>query len=415
MKLALLLAFGDALVLPRSAPRSSHRPSFARSATESKRTLHPLSPVIKTEMVDVGGGHTVYYELRGNANSTAPVALFLHGGPGAGCYPNHARFFDPKKWRVLLLDQRGCGRSTPQGEWRENTTPLLIDDLELLRSRLGVEQWGCVLGGSWGSTLALAYAQLHPRVLRSMVLRGVCTMRANEIDWLFAPKGGMSQLAPKGWADFAKLVEADEPVGATDSRKILEAYHKRLTGGDRALRDSAARAWSSWESSASAVTSRRGVAKFVSPNWRFEARGDNQCASDVDSLYGPPARLRFTSARKTNATASPAASQDYAPAQQMLTCHYSVHNGFLEDGALLLGSSALRHIPAIAVQGGADTICPPATAFELHRYWPELELRLVTGAGHSQYDPDITHELLEATDACFDRISTPTSRKRSES
>lgn len=371
-----------------------------------KRTLYGL-----TDALDRGylkrDGQELYYEVRGK-RANAPVALWLHGGPGAGCFPNHARFFNPDKWRVCLIDQRGCGRSTPEGQLEGNNTPKLVEDLEALRALImDDEPWDCVLGGSWGSTLALAYAGTHPHNMRSIVLRGVCAMRTKEIRWLFSPKGGAATLAPHAYRDFASFAEGETKNGLgleddDDEDRVLRYYHDALKGDDQSQREEAARHWMCWESQANGVASRRGNTR------RF--------GGTTGDAPQPVAHQAPTQAKKPEAPVSPTTSylddldrqQKQARQQKMrvfaqplLTSYYSLHRGFFDEDTCIMNQAnidAIRHIPAIAVQGGADLICPPTTAFELHTKWPELQLRLVPGAGHSQYDPDITHELIEATD-----------------
>ncbi|KAH8075887.1 proline iminopeptidase [Aureococcus anophagefferens] len=382
--LLLLAASVEGLVAGRRLLRRV-APALAEvvPASTRRRPLHDLADVAREGLLDVGDGHRVYYQVRGG-NASLPLALFLHGGPGAGCAPNHARFFDPEKWRVCLLDQRGCGRSEYPGAspLEDNETPRLVADLEALRAELlGAEPWACVLGGSWGSTLALAYACSHAGALRSLVLRGVCLMRAREIDWLFGPRGGAATLAPRGFDEFRRHVLPDVDV---------------TTLGDR---------------DASSASRRAGVATFREGNWSFawaphlaaaEAKkrdgGGEFYANATTSAAADPANA--TAGAVVPALAPPCAAlpgKKRVPARP-LACHYSVHDGFLGESAVLGAAAGLGDLPAIAVQGTADTICPPATADDLHAAWPELELRLVSGAGHSHYDPDIQHELLEATD-----------------
>ncbi|KAK7249943.1 Proline iminopeptidase [Aureococcus anophagefferens] len=417
--LLLLAASVDGLVAGRRLLRRV-APALAEvvPASTRRRPLHDLADVAREGLLDVGDGHRVYYQVRGG-NASLPLALFLHGGPGAGCAPNHARFFDPEKWRVCLLDQRGCGRSEYPGAspLEDNETPRLVADLEALRAELlGAEPWACVLGGSWGSTLALAYACSHAGALRSLVLRGVCLMRAREIDWLFGPRGGAATLAPRGFDEFRRHVLPDADAATLGDRDVLDAYYAAFTGDD-ARRDAAARAWMAWEAKASSASRRAGVATFREGNWSFAwaphilaAAEAKKNATDGGEFYANA--TTSAAADPANATAGavvPALSgaavraalpgkKKRVPAQPMLTCHYSVHDGFLGESAVLGAAAGLGDLPAIAVQGTADTICPPATAYDLHAAWPELELRLVSGAGHSHYDPDIQHELLEATD-----------------
>ncbi|KAJ8604432.1 hypothetical protein CTAYLR_000883 [Chrysophaeum taylorii] len=355
------------------------------------RQLHPLAEVVDSGYLSVGDGHNIYFEVRGCRK--APVALWLHGGPGAGCFPNHARFCDPKKWRVTLVDQRGCGKSVPRGELRANTTPHLVQDLEVLRRRvLGDEPWGCVIGGSWGSTLGLAYATEFPRALRAIVLRGVCTMRAREIRWLFAPSGGAAALAPTGWKRFASLAP-----DAVEEDDVLRAYYDMLRSDDARTRTRAAFSWQAWEFQANAIAELRPT--VIRPNLDPPSEDDDLFLSPRNRRCGNNPSAAYLSGLEKET------KDHYAVyPQPLLTCHYSIHKAFLDDD-LLDNLDKIRHIPAIAVQGGADFICPPTTAIDLAAAWPELELRLVPGGGHSQYDPRIRHELLEATDKIALRIA----------
>mmetsp|Transcript_23695 Transcript_23695/g.71075 ORF Transcript_23695/g.71075 Transcript_23695/m.71075 type:complete len:419 (-) Transcript_23695:16-1272(-) len=408
---ALLSAAAIALQrAPRRALRLA-RVGYAPAvpASTKRRPLHPLADVAADGSLAVSDGHAIYYQVRGK---DLPTALFLHGGPGAGCVANHARFFDPEKWRVVLLDQRGCGKSTYPGPnpLEANDTRRLVEDLEVLRRAvLGDAPWDCVLGGSWGVALALAYAQAHPARVRSIALRGVCTMRPREIDWLFSPRGGAAALAPRAFAAFRKHVGVAADV--EDDRAVLHGYYERFAGTDVKARDRAARAWMSYEGSVSSVSRRAGVAAFEKGAWTFEPSPAAAEAAANRTRAKVAALANRTSTAEGNATTprlggrvQAALPWAKAPAQPMLTCGYSVHDGFLRDGELIEGASALAHIPAIAVQGAADTICPPQTAYDLHRAWPELELRVVSGGGHSHYDPDIQHELLEATDRLHARL-----------
>ena len=407
----LLLALQAAALL---APLPTRRITRLQAASTRRRPLHRSPDLEQDGYLEVGDGHEIYYQvktLKKNFGEPLPTALWLHGGPGAGCYPNHARFFDPEKWRIVLLDQRGCGKSKYTGEcWDSNDTPRLVHDLELVRTHLNLTKWDCVQGGSWGSTLALAYAQSHPSSVRSLVLRGVCLMRPLEIDWLFSPNGGAASLAPKGYAAFRKHVSLEE---GCDDRDVLHAYYERFK--DSKTRDAAARAWAAWEGAASSISRRSGVATFSKGEWAFEHSPEyqeymaNRTRDKVASLAN-----RTQSEDYFNGTTVPelGSTVDKAlpkpkrqPAQPMLTCAYSVKNGFLHEDSILSNIDKIRDIPCIAVQGAADPICPPRTAYDLHKAWPEMELVLVAGGGHSQYDPDVQHELLEATDRMHGRLA----------
>ena len=245
-------------IAPASAPASTEA-SVEEQSRAQLRTLYPTSNATNNGTLDVDSTHTLYYEQYNNPTNASANALFLHGGPGAGCFPNHARFFSPDHYRVTLLDQRGCGRSTPKGETANNTLTHLVQDIESLRIHLGYDQWDVIMGGSWGTTLALAYAQEYPERVGGMVLRGVCLFRQAEIDWLFARNGGADELNPEGWKEFENSVgsidakELNLPV-LNDSvkeinRDALNRYHDCLLGVDPALRVSAMSAWMKWEMS----------------------------------------------------------------------------------------------------------------------------------------------------------------------
>jgi proline iminopeptidase len=297
-------------------------------------------------MLDVGDGHSLYWEQSGNP--AGKPAVFLHGGPGAGCSPDHRRLFDPDCWNVLLFDQRGCGRSTPHASLDANTTWHLVEDIERLRQIAGVEDW-LVFGGSWGSTLALAYAQTHPQRTRALILRGIFTMRRQELDW-FYQENGASMLFPDTWEDFRNLIPEDE------RGDLVEAYRKRLVSDDAAVRLAAAKAWSRWE------------------------------GSTVRLLPDPGLVAAVTADR-------------FAVAIARIENHYMVHGGWLEEGQLIRDAGRLRDIPGVIVQGRYDSCTPPRTAWDLHRAWPEAELHIIPDAGHAYNEPGILDRLIRATDA----------------
>ena len=355
----LLLALQAAALLAPARRPPRLRQTRLQAASTRRRGLHRSPDLERDGYLGVGDGHEIYYQvktLKKNFGEPLPTALWLHGGPGAGCYPNHARFFS-EKWRVVLLDQRGCGKSKYTGEcWDANDTPRLVNDLELLREHLNYTKWDCVQGGSWGSTLALAYAQSHPSSVRSLVLRGVCLMRPLEIDWLFSPNGGAASLAPKGLEAFRKHVNLEEDC---DDRAVLHAYYERFK--DSKTRDAAARAWASWEGAASSISRRSGVATFRGGEWAFahapeyEEYMANRTRAKVASLAN-----RTQSEDYFNGTTVPelGSTVDKAlpkpkrqPAQPMLTCAYSVKNGFLNEDSILSSIDKIRDIPCIAVQG----------------------------------------------------------------
>jgi len=317
----------------------------AKGAQPRKRGLYaPFGPET-TGFLDVGDGHELYYEVSGNP-AGLPV-VFLHGGPGGGTSPVQRRFFNPARYRIVLFDQRGCGRSRPHAGLNANTSWHLVDDIERLREHLGIDRW-LVFGGSWGSTLALLYAQAHPDRVAGLVLRGIFLMRQQELDWFY--RHGTNAIFPEAWDEFISYLpeeERDDPVAA---------YHRRLTGQDAALRLEAARLWSRWES---------------------------RCVTLL-----PDERQ-----------VSHANAEDFALAFARIESHYFLHKGFLDrDNRILEDCPRIAHLPTVIVQGRYDAICPPVSAFELARALPKAELRMVPDAGHSAFEPSIVHELVSATD-----------------
>ncbi|AKF09015.1 Proline iminopeptidase [Sandaracinus amylolyticus] len=293
----------------------------------------------------MGSGHRVYWEESGNPKGK-PV-VFLHGGPGGGTDPKQRRFFDPERYRIVLFDQRGCGRSTPHASLVDNTTWHLVSDIERLREHLGVERWQ-VFGGSWGSTLALAYAQKHPERVTELVLRGIFLLRRAELLWFY--QHGTSEMFPDAWQHFLA------PIPESERGDLMGAYHKRLTSDDAHVRQEAARAWSVWE-----------------------------------------ARTSFLLAREDHVAR--AAADAFSLAFARIECHYFVNDGFLaREDQLLADVDRIRHIPAVIVHGRYDVVCPARNAWDLHQRWPEAELKIVEDAGHSAYEPGIMHELVTATD-----------------
>lgn len=305
--------------------------------------LYPEIEPYASGLLELDALHRMYWEECGNPRGL-PV-VFLHGGPGAGSAPAHRRFFDPACYRIVVYDQRGAGRSRPLGELRENTTPLLTDDLERLRRHLGIEQW-LVFGGSWGSTLALAYAVRHPERCAGLILRGIFLCRRSEIDWFLY---GVRNLFPEAWSAFAGHVPEAE------RNDLLGAYYRRLVDPDPAVHMPAARAWSIYEGSCSTLlASPETVAYF---------------AGDVVAL-----------------------------GLARIEAHYFTHGIFLGENALLEGVPRIRGVPAVIVQGRYDAVCPIVTAEELHRAWPEAEYIVVPDAGHSAWEPGICAELVRATE-----------------
>jgi proline iminopeptidase len=312
----------------------------------TRRDLYPAIEPSQSELLQVSKLHTIYVEQCGNLLKGRP-AIALHGGPGGGLSPDMRRFFDPARYRIVLMDQRGSGRSTPHAETRENTTWDLVADIERVRERYGIEKW-VVFGGSWGSTLALAYAAKHPERVAGLVLRGVFLLRKSEIDWFY--QAGASNIFPDAFARYISVIPAEE------RGDLLHAFHRRLTSGDRDERLRAARAWARWE-------------------------------GETISIAGPSALpARFNEDRFVEAFAC-------------IENHYFVNKGFFEhDGWLLDQTPHLRHIPARIAHGRYDMCTPLASAWALKQKWPEAELEIIPDAGHSSLEPGIVDALVRATD-----------------
>jgi proline iminopeptidase len=311
----------------------------------SRRGLYPPIAPFNSGYLRVSDNHELYFEECGAADGK-PV-IFLHGGPGAGSNAAVRRFFDPARYRIVVFDQRGAGRSRPAASLENNTTWDLVADIEKLRSHLDINRWQ-VFGGSWGSTLALAYAQQHPEAVTELVLRGVFMLRPKELHWFY--QEGASRLFPDYWQDYIA------PIPVAERDDLIAAHHKRLTGDDRESMLASARAWSVWEG----VTS--------------------------NLLVSEAAVGRFQ-------------SDDFALALARIESHYFVHGGFLDHPNQLLDNvDRIRNIPAVIVQGRYDVVCPAETAWELHNAWPEADFRVVPDAGHSAFEAGIVHELIEATD-----------------
>ncbi|MEL6452811.1 MAG: prolyl aminopeptidase [Pseudomonadota bacterium] len=305
--------------------------------------LYPPTDPYDQRMLDVGQGHRVYVEQCGNPQGI-PV-IVLHGGPGGGCSPAMRRYFDPERYRVILFDQRGCGRSRPHASVMNNTTWHLVDDIEMIRRTLEIDAW-IVFGGSWGATLALIYAEAHPARVRQLVLRGVFLMTQAELDWFYG--GGAGKFWPEVWARFEGLVPEDE------RGDLIGAYHRRLFSGDVAQETRFARAWSAWENA---------LASIHSTGAGGEAPGD------------------------------------YARAFARLENHYFTNAGFLEfDGQILAHAGRIKHIPGTIVQGRYDMICPPDSAYALAQAWPAADLKMVRNAGHALSEPGISAELVRTMD-----------------
>jgi proline iminopeptidase len=319
------------------------RESASQNGAPNRPGLYPPREPFHQQMLDVSGGHRIYFEQSGKTDG-APV-LVLHGGPGSGCTPAMRRFFDPEHYRAVLFDQRGCGRSTPHAGIENNTTWDLVADIEQIRTLLGIESW-TVFGGSWGSTLALLYAQKHPERVTALVLRGIFTLTKAEIDWFY--RDGAGRFWPEQWRAFQQAVPEAE------RGDLVEAYARRLFGSDDAEMTRYAEAWAGWESALAVL--------------------------DPEGRRGGP----------TGA---------YARAFARLENHYFRHDGWLEcDGQILRDMQRIRHLPGYIVQGRYDMICPPHTAYALHEAWPGSDLRMVSTGGHALSEPGITAELVAIMD-----------------
>jgi proline iminopeptidase len=309
------------------------------------RTPYPDITPFEKGRLRVDDLHEIYYEQYGNPRGKP--ALFVHGGPGGGTTPAQARFWDPNHYRVVLFDQRGCGRSTPHACLERNTTWDLVADMEKLREHLGVERFQ-VFGGSWGSTLALAYAEKHPERVTELILRGIFLLREREIKWFY--QEGAGRIFAEAWEAYLA------PIPVAERDDLLHAYHKRLTSSDREVQLTAARAWSLWEA--------------------------------VTSTLRPSPEMKSSMGK-----------DDFALAFARIECHYFANKGFFQaDSQLLDDVHKIRHIPGVIVQGRYDIVCPMETAWALHRAWPEADMYIAQTAGHSAFEPEIVHHLIAATD-----------------
>jgi proline iminopeptidase len=310
-----------------------------------RRLLYPPIAPYNTGRLRVSQEHELYFEESGNPQGKP--ALFLHGGPGFGTDESQRRFFDPAAYRIVLFDQRGCGKSTPFASLLDNTTWHLVSDIERLREELAIERW-FVFGGSWGSTLALAYAEMHPSRVSALVLRGVFLLRKSEIDWFY--QRGADAIFPDAWEKFV------EPIPDAERKDMVRAFYGQLTHEDPGVRLRAAKAWSVWEGSTSCLL----------PNRQL-----------IDKTGGDALALSLA----------------------RIECHYFMHDAWLAPPRDLLSNiDRIRHIPATIVQGRYDVVCPMETAWALHRAWPEADFRIVPDGGHSAGEPGTVHELVEATD-----------------
>lgn len=309
------------------------------------RTLYPPIEPYRHDFLEVDSGHKLYFEESGNPDGN-PV-IFLHGGPGSGTKPSHRCFFDPDAYRIILLDQRGCGKSTPHGSLINNTTTHLVEDLEKLRDHLEIERW-VVFGGSWGSSLALAYAQKYPQRVKALLLRGIFLCRKKELNWLF--RSGAHCIFPEAWEKFL------DPIPPLEREDLVAAYYKRLTSMDPDIRKAAAKAWSSWE------------------------------AACVKLKFDPNMFAEFT-------------EDFHAEAIARIECHYFIHNCFFPtEKALMDHIQVIHRIPGVIVQGRYDMICPMENAYELHKAWPIAKFEIIPDGGHSSSDEGMTDALVRAAD-----------------
>ncbi len=303
----------------------------------------PIEPY-RTQRLKVSGLHEIYVEESGNPQGK-PV-VFVHGGPGGGCEAWHRQFFDPKRYRIVLFDQRGCGRSTPYAELRENSTWDLVADMELIRTTLGIDAW-VVFGGSWGSTLALAYAETHPQRTLGLILRGIFLVRDEEIRWFY--QEGCNWIYPDAWEHYIA------PIPVAERGDLVAAYYRRLTSEHAEVRREAAKSWSIWE----------GATSKLIPS------------TDMIARYG---------------------GDDFAEAFARIECHYFVNHGFLRPNQLLEDAVKLKNIPGVIVQGRYDVVCPMKSAWDLHRAWPEADLQVVSDAGHAASENGTLSRLIDAAD-----------------
>lgn len=309
------------------------------------RSLYPPIEPFNSGMLKVSDLHEIYFEEAGNPQGK-PI-VFLHGGPGGGIDAAYRQYFDPKKYRIVLFDQRGCGKSKPHSELKDNTTWDLVADIEKIREHLKIKKW-VVFGGSWGSTLSLAYAQTHPDRCVGLILRGIFLLRQREIDWFY--QEGASWIYPDAWEGYVK------PIPESERGDLVKAYHKRLTSPDKAVREEASKAWSVWEASTSKL------------------------------IQSPEAIKKY-------------GGGTFADAFARIECHYFTNKGFMrEDGQLLKDAHKLKNIPTAIVHGRYDVICPLENAWLLKKAMPHAELHIIADAGHSVSEQGIASKLIEMTD-----------------
>jgi proline iminopeptidase len=309
-----------------------------------RRVLYPEIEPYRTGRLPVSSLHEIYFEECGDPQGK-PV-LMVHGGPGGGSNPTMRRYHDPAHYRIILFDQRGCGRSTPYASLEDNTTWHLVADMEQLRTHLGIERWQ-LCGGSWGSTLSLAYAETHPGRVTELILRGIFTIRQSELKWFY--QEGCNWLYPDAFEAYLA------PIPPVERGDMIAAYHTRLTSSDRAVRLEAARAWSVWEGTTLSLM-----------------HDDQRIAN-----FGRP---------------------EYALAFARIECHYFVNKGFFDrDGQIIADAGKIRHIPGVIVHGRYDVVTPLRSAWDLKQAWPEVDLRIVPDAGHAMTEPGIIHELVSAS------------------
>jgi proline iminopeptidase len=313
--------------------------------------LYPHIEPYVNHTFEVEPPHKLHVEECGNPDGI-PV-VFLHGGPGSGCEPYHRRFFNPDKYRIILFDQRGCGRSKPHAELENNTTQALVSDMEMIREKLGVDRW-VVFGGSWGSTLGLVYAETHPEKVLGLILRGIFLCRPKEIHWFY--QEGASKLFPDYWQAYLK------PIPVAEHDDLLQAYYRCLTSDNEVKRMAAAKAWSLWEGRCATLQPRKAV---------------------TDHFSDPFTALSLA----------------------RIECHYFVNNSFMEENQILRDAARLQDIPGVIVHGRYDAVCPIESAWELYQAWPKAELKIISSAGHSASEPGITDALVTAANAMAERFA----------